>query len=371
MQPPIGIASEVPADVVIRSVTRFGASVDPALRPPAFTVVVAAFNHEAFLVDALKSVHEQAFRNFNVVLVDDGSSDSTLQVLHEWAQTVSSSVDVTVISIDNAGQSRALEVATAHATGDWIALLDSDDIWLPEKLERVSRELSQELSPLGPTMVAHRLEIINEAGTRTGVTRPLRAELSDGDVRGRLRSTARHVAPATSGVCIRRDVVLSLIPMATRTFREAADAYLTFGATLAGPVVGIEETLGYYRIHSGGQYLKRMLTPEGLARTTQIQRTIARHFGLEERVKGNSYFQRNEFALKKLTVGGRELIGAHISLLKSVLRDRSFGFVTRVAFALFWLVAGILPKRLFLAVWREVQIRHSGQSVVTTDPLLS
>jgi glycosyltransferase involved in cell wall biosynthesis len=93
------------------------------------SVVVAAHNGAAFLRETLESVLQQSFRDFEIIVVDDGSTDATRQVVE------SCSHPVRYIYQDNKGQASARNTGIRLASGAYVALLDQDDIWLPDKLE--------------------------------------------------------------------------------------------------------------------------------------------------------------------------------------------------------------------------------------------
>lgn len=99
------------------------------------SVVIPSFNRWYCLPRALDSVLAQTLPAREILLVDDGSSDGTAERVAERYPMV------TVLRQANAGVSSARNVAVRAAGGDWIALLDSDDEWLPHKLERQRRAL--------------------------------------------------------------------------------------------------------------------------------------------------------------------------------------------------------------------------------------
>jgi glycosyltransferase involved in cell wall biosynthesis len=103
---------------------------------PFVSVVIPTFNRARQVEAALKSVLAQTYREFEVIVVDDGSTDGTGEAL----QRIISSQDrsekqVRYFFQPNQGQSTARNKGTDEARGEWVAFLDSDDVWLPEKLE--------------------------------------------------------------------------------------------------------------------------------------------------------------------------------------------------------------------------------------------
>ena len=99
---------------------------------PAVSVIMAAYNVEAYLTAAMMSVRRQTFRDFELIVIDDGSTDQTYKLALENAAGDSR---VRVLQKINGGISSARNVGLQAATGDLIALLDSDDIWDPQFLQ--------------------------------------------------------------------------------------------------------------------------------------------------------------------------------------------------------------------------------------------
>ena len=98
------------------------------------SVVVPAWRAEKTLAAALDSVLAQTWREIEVLVVDDASPDGTLALAESYAAR---DPRVRVIAQkENGGVSRARNRGVREARGEWIAFLDSDDLWMPEKLER-------------------------------------------------------------------------------------------------------------------------------------------------------------------------------------------------------------------------------------------
>ncbi|HEX7139030.1 MAG TPA: glycosyltransferase family A protein [Vicinamibacterales bacterium] len=101
-------------------------------RTPKVTILVPVFNRERFVAEAIGSVVGQGFGDFELLLVDDGSTDRTGEILRELGRR-DARVKV-VTSEGNEGIPRALNKGLAHARGEYIARLDSDDLMMPERL---------------------------------------------------------------------------------------------------------------------------------------------------------------------------------------------------------------------------------------------
>ena len=107
---------------------------------PPVSVVMPAFNAAGVVGEALESIQRQTFRNFEAIIVDDGSTDNTAEVVRRFCEMDSR---FKLVSQSNAGRSAARNQGILNARGEWIAFLDADDFWFPHKLERqmaISRE---------------------------------------------------------------------------------------------------------------------------------------------------------------------------------------------------------------------------------------
>ncbi len=98
---------------------------------PRVSVIIPTYNRAALVQEAVASVLAQTYRNFELLVVDDGSTDGTRETLAPFAG------EIKVLSLPGRrGVSAARNAGIAAARGEWLAFLDSDDLWLPEKLAR-------------------------------------------------------------------------------------------------------------------------------------------------------------------------------------------------------------------------------------------
>lgn len=98
---------------------------------PAVSVVMAAFNAEPYVGEALQSIADQTFRDVEVILVDDGSTDGTVSVAEQFRDRL----DLTIIAQQNAGPSAARNAGIRRARSRYCAFLDADDVMLPQLLD--------------------------------------------------------------------------------------------------------------------------------------------------------------------------------------------------------------------------------------------
>jgi glycosyltransferase involved in cell wall biosynthesis len=105
---------------------------------PLVSVVIPVYNGERFLKESLESVFAQTFHDYEIVCVDDGSTDGTFALLQQYG------AQVRVVQQANAGQSAARNAGVRQATGAFVAFLDQDDRWYPSKLAQQVAVLNAE-----------------------------------------------------------------------------------------------------------------------------------------------------------------------------------------------------------------------------------
>jgi len=94
------------------------------------SIIIPTYNRGWIIKEAIESVLAQDFIDFELIVVDDGSTDNTSEILHSYRE------DITVLRQNNKGVSAARNRGLSEASGRFIAFLDSDDLWLPKKLSR-------------------------------------------------------------------------------------------------------------------------------------------------------------------------------------------------------------------------------------------
>ncbi len=97
---------------------------------PVVSIIIPAYNAHLYIGATLESAVKQTFRSFEIIVVDDGSTDDTQSIAQNFYDR-----GVTVISQSNAGPAAARNRALSIARGEYVALLDADDIWEPDYLQ--------------------------------------------------------------------------------------------------------------------------------------------------------------------------------------------------------------------------------------------
>jgi len=97
---------------------------------PKVTVIIPAYNAEKYIEQTINSVLAQTFQDFEIIVINDGSRDKTAEIVNSYG------LSVRCIQTTNGGVSRARNLGIDNALGEYIAFLDSDDLWAPTKLEK-------------------------------------------------------------------------------------------------------------------------------------------------------------------------------------------------------------------------------------------
>lgn len=127
---------------------------------PLVSVIMPVYNAARFLKPAIDSVLNQTYWNIELLILDDGSTDDSQQILQEYEKQ-DSRIRV-FLNGDNQGVAQVRNQGIREARGAWIALLDSDDIWAPEKLEKQVQLLLREKAAIAYCSV----DFIDEQGRR-------------------------------------------------------------------------------------------------------------------------------------------------------------------------------------------------------------
>lgn len=199
------------------------------------SVITPIYNAEKYLRETLQSVLEQTYTDIEIVLVDDCSTDKSADIIHDFQQRCSKIVYF--CQPKNMGAGAARNKALELATGQYVAFLDSDDIWLPEKTSRQLELMKNKQSPFAYAAI----EMMDEHGKTIKEKRNIR-EYCD------YRYLLHNTIIATSSVIIDR-MVLGDFRM---PLRRGGQDYATWLNLLKNGTVayGINEALVRYRVSS-------------------------------------------------------------------------------------------------------------------------
>ena len=210
---------------------------------PLFTVLINTFNYARYVEEAVRSVLAQDFpgERVEILVVDDGSTDDTEPRLKKLGEAIR------YLKKPNGGQASAFNFGVPHARGEFVALLDADDVWLPNKLSRIHEAF---LKQPEAGMAYHRIYEWTEDGqlSTRGHFIPVSGRVTESRF-----SLLCYPMMQTSSLVFRRQAIEDLLPI-PETLRTQADAYLTALIIFICPVVAVDEYLAKYRVHGANLF---------------------------------------------------------------------------------------------------------------------
>jgi glycosyltransferase involved in cell wall biosynthesis len=208
------------------------------LHAGSVTVIIPVYNGERFIRRSLDSVLKQSHPVDQIIVIDDGSKDSTCEIV---AQEYSGRV--TLIQQQNGGPARARNAGLRAATGEFIAFLDADDYWEPEKIATQLRVLAEHPEAIGNYTG---LRVVGDAGEHLIDLKPVEHTT--------LRKVLRWCNPGIppSSVLLRRSALEKLESGFDERHRGSEDWNLWFRLIVQGPFCICPEPLTDYQSSSGG-----------------------------------------------------------------------------------------------------------------------
>jgi glycosyltransferase involved in cell wall biosynthesis len=213
---------------------------------PLVSIAIDNYNYGRFLGSAIDSALNQTYHNIEVVVVDDGSTDNSRDIIDSYKDRI-----VKVFK-KNGGQASAFNAAFKASKGDIICFLDSDDIFTPEKVAEVVKVFGK-YDDIG--WCFHRLKLLDE---NTGELIKFSREVSSGkyDARYYMRIGAFPsflARPATSATSFKRSLLQQILPM-NESIKITSDKYLKFTAIALSKGFILNKPLSIQKIHDLNLY---------------------------------------------------------------------------------------------------------------------
>lgn len=218
----------VNGDMAVHQIESFG----------LISIIMAAYNAEKTIEDAICSVQSQTVKNWELIIVDDGSTDKTANIVRTLANR-DSRIKL-VVNRENSGVSQTRLNALMLARGQWIAILDSDDKWASSKLQK---QIEVQLSKQADLIYTGSL-FINQDGDP--IDWYLHAPLTIN-----YRQLLKQNLISNSSVMVRKDLYAKCFKKGDMMHEDFA-IWLTILKN-GGKAFGIDEPLLIYRIHSGSK----------------------------------------------------------------------------------------------------------------------
>ena len=211
------------------------------------SIIINNFNYESFLAEAIDSALNQTYSHTEVIVVDDGSTDNSQKIILSYGDRI------TPVFKENGGQASAFNAGFAASKGDIICFLDSDDVFLPEKVAEIVN-LFAEHPDIG--WCFHSLNLVDKRSEElVGVSREKisrKCNFTTQIKHGKLP----FYPPPTSGLCFQRSLIKSILPM-TESLKRGADRYLVVIAIALSQGFFLDNKLSVQGIHEdNGNTLK-------------------------------------------------------------------------------------------------------------------
>ncbi len=202
---------------------------------PLVSVIITNYNYARFLRQSIESVFQQSYQKFELIVVDDGSTDNSREVIESYGDRL------IAVFQENGGMSASRNAGYAKSTGEIVCFLDADDYYHPEKLAKV---VSSFLSHPEWIMLGHCWTSVNAESVAVGSSTS--DWMSQGDVKHLLLKWGKYASAITSASAYRRSGLEKVMPSRGNM---GIDTYLNSSLPFYGEVGGINEKLMFYRIH--------------------------------------------------------------------------------------------------------------------------
>ncbi len=221
------------------------AEIHPLSARPLVSVLMTSYNYERYVGDAISSVFSQTYQNLELVIVDDGSTDKSVEVIR--AAIEAAPIPAELIVQKNAGQASALNAGFQRVHGEVVCFIDSDDLWLPNKVEAMLDFMRR--FP-GGGLYQHQLD--NTQGDlkkATLVSGDICSEwLKAGTVDVLKQKELVGIFLPTTGLMMYKPVLDHVFPIPEQLI-TCPDAYLSRASCCHGPLFSNQTVLGSWRDH--------------------------------------------------------------------------------------------------------------------------
>ncbi|NER20229.1 MAG: glycosyltransferase [Symploca sp. SIO1C2] len=218
---------------------------------PLVSILINNYNYGRFLSEAIDSALKQSYSNIEVIVVDDGSTDNSQEIIKSYGE------HIIPILKQNGGQASAFNAGFAASQGEIICFLDSDDLWKTDKVAEVVKTFVEN-PDIG--WCFHSLEFLSTTPkkispmTYKGISG--KYDLSAHLERGKLNKKIPEFNLATSGMCFNRSLLSKILPM-PEVIKITSDDYIKYIALGVSPGFILLEDLALQRIHDNNAYTFR------------------------------------------------------------------------------------------------------------------
>lgn len=213
------------------------------------SIIINNYNYGRFLSEAIESSLNQTYRNIEVIVVDDGSTDNSIEVIESFQDRI------IPLFKDNGGQASAFNLGFSKCQGEIICLLDADDVFLPEKVSKIVNVFSTN-EQIGWCFHPLAFSKATEEGFELIANYPPPPNKVSSQI-DFISSITKGKFPAfgsaTSGQCYRNSLLKEILPM-PEEIRICSDNYVRYVALLKSKGYFINKSLAILRIHESNNY---------------------------------------------------------------------------------------------------------------------
>ena len=222
------------------------------LGPPLASIIISNYNYGSFLREAIDSALNQTYPNIEVIVVDDGSSDNSRQVIASYGDRI------LPLLKENGGHASTLNEGFSLSNGEIVIFLDADDALLPGI---VSRAYTVFQDNPNVAKVQYRMQVVSARSEPTGeLLPPSYRRMPSGDLRQHVLKFHSYQWQATSGNAFTASVLQRILPMPEDLYQRSPDGYLSDLSVMFGPLVSLDEVGALYRMHGNNDHLLEPLT---------------------------------------------------------------------------------------------------------------
>jgi glycosyltransferase involved in cell wall biosynthesis len=280
------------------------------------SVLINNYNYGKYLDECLLSVINQTYRYIEIILYDDGSTDNSLDIAKKYADKIKIIANPNYSKYGSFNQANAINKAFLESTGDIVFLLDSDDVFLPDKIEKALSVFKEDKTTI---MVQHKMYEIDESGIRNGNLR--HNLLFNIDILKAIQKLQRleFFFMQTSSLSFRRSFLQKVLPLDETKYPYVwPDVRLTRIAPFYGNIKTIEEALGEYRIHEKNDSHK-LKNPEFLNIALNEQYNYFNDYAISMKMKPLE--RKNNLVNKMLLIKRILLLPVSIKMKASFFRQ--------------------------------------------------
>jgi glycosyltransferase involved in cell wall biosynthesis len=302
---------------------------------PSVSIIIATYNREKLILRSIESAIKQSFKDFEILIIDDGSTDNTFHLIKEILRR---DKRLKYIYQENKGWPSAYNNGILNSNGKYIAFLDSDDEWLPEKLEKQVAFLENNKGFDGVTCYGN-IIVDDKEKIKLGVLKQL------DDYNNQLKNLINGDFPSIPSSLLLKKEIFEKIGYYDEFLKLSADTDMMIRIFKAGFKIGvIKEVLFNYHIH------KQNLT--GITADTMIK-------NIDQRIREAEYLLIKHKEVYEKYPKGKSLVLRHLSTFYKLLKNnqKSFGYAKESVKAnkslrnIFHLLLLLLPQKFFLSLY--------------------